>query len=226
MPDNKEEINLDKDAQKKPNDENELNFTDNINNNDENDEQEEQIETQEENEENIEDKKDASDKNQNKNLDMEEEISILREEKLRLLADMENLRKRSNRENIESIKYGSINLAREMLSTGDNLARALENLPDEKDRSEPIENLIDGLKMVQKEFFTILEKNGVKKIESLNTKFDHNFHQSILEIERNDCEAGTVVKEIQAGYMMHDRLLRPSMVGVSKKNNKKVKESE
>ena len=226
MPDNKEEINLDKDAQKKPNDENELNFTDNINNNDENDEQEEQIETQEENEENIEDKKDASDKNQNKNLDMEEEISILREEKLRLLADMENLRKRSNRENIESIKYGSINLAREMLSTGDNLARALENLPDEKDRSEPIENLIDGLKMVQKEFFTILEKNGVKKIESLNTKFDHNFHQSILEIERNDCEAGTVVREIQAGYMMHDRLLRPSMVGVSKKNNKKVKESE
>ncbi len=226
MPDNKEEINLDKDAQKKPNDENELNFTDNINDNDENDEQEEQIETQEENEENIEDKKDASDKNQNKNLDMEEEISILREEKLRLLADMENLRKRSNRENIESIKYGSINLAREMLSTGDNLARALENLPDEKDRPEPIENLIDGLKMVQKEFFTILEKNGVKKIESLNTKFDHNFHQSILEIERNDCEAGTVVKEIQAGYMMHDRLLRPSMVGVSKKNNKKVKESE
>ena len=113
-----------------------------------------------------------------------------------------------------------------MLSTGDNLARALENLPDEKDRPEPIENLIDGLKMVQKEFFTILEKNGVKKIESLNTKFDHNFHQSILEIERNDCEAGTVVKEIQAGYMMHDRLLRPSMVGVSKKNNKKVKESE
>ena len=226
MPDNKEEINLDKDAQKKPNDENELNFTDNINDNDENDEQEEQIETQEENEENIEDKKDASDKNQNKNLDMEEEISILREEKLRLLADMENLRKRSNRENIESIKYGSINLAREMLSTGDNLARALENLPDEKDRPEPIENLIDGLKMVQKEFFTILEKNGVKKIESLNTKFDHNFHQSILEIERNDCEAGTVVREIQAGYMMHDRLLRPSMVGVSKKNNKKVKESE
>ncbi len=226
MPDNKEEINLDKDAQKKPNDENELNFTDNINDNDENDEQEEQIETQEENEEKIEDKKDASDKNQNKNLDMEEEISILREEKLRLLADMENLRKRSNRENIESIKYGSINLAREMLSTGDNLARALENLPDEKDRPEPIENLIDGLKMVQKEFFTILEKNGVKKIESLNTKFDHNFHQSILEIERNDCEAGTVVREIQAGYMMHDRLLRPSMVGVSKKNNKKVKESE
>ena len=225
MPDNKEEINLDKDAQKKSNDENDkndLNSANNINNN----EQEEQIEKQEENEKNIEDTEDASDNNQNKNLDLEEEISILREEKLRLLADMENLRKRSNRENIESIKYGSINLAREMLSTGDNLARALENLPDEKDRSEPIENLIDGLKMVQKEFFTILEKNGVKKIESLNTKFDHNFHQSILEIERNDCEAGTVVREIQAGYMMHDRLLRPSMVGVSKKNNKKVKESE
>ena len=71
--------------------------------------------------------------------------------------------------------------------------------------------------MVQKEFTTILEKNGVKKIDSLNNKFDHNFHQAITEIEKNDVEEGIVIQEIQTGYTMHDRLLRPAMVGVSKK---------
>ena len=216
MSEKKENTHLEKDNQENSTDDAEINFD---NKGIGIDPKKEFAEEQEINENN-------SDEQESKLLNLEEEISTLREEKLRLLADMENLRKRSNRENIESIKYGSINLAREMLSTGDNLARALESLPDEKNRPEPIENLIDGLKMVQKEFFTILEKNGVKKIESMNEKFDHNFHQSILEIERSDCEEGTIVQEIQAGYMMHDRLLRPTMVGVSKKTNKKDKESE
>ena len=147
----------------------------------------------------------------------EEEIFTLREEKLRLLAEMENLRKRANREKIDSIKYGSSNLARDILSPGDNLARALDNLPEEEDRTKLINNFIDGLKMIQKELTIILEKHGVKKIEAIHNKFDHNYHQAMLEIETKEHEEGTVIQEIQSGYTMHDRLLRPTMVGVSKK---------
>ena len=153
----------------------------------------------------------------------EEEISNLREEKLRFLAEMENLRKRANREKIDSIKYGSANLARDMLSPSDNLTRALESLPKDKDRTQLMNNFIDGLKMIQKELISILEKHGVKKIEAMHNKFDHNYHQAILEIENKEHKEGVVVQEIQSGYTMHDRLLRPTMVGVSKspaKDNK------
>ena len=152
----------------------------------------------------------------------EEEISTLREEKLRLLAEMENLRKRANREKIESIKYGSTNLARDILSPSDNLARALDNLPEE-DKTQLLNNFIDGLKMVQKELTSILEKHGIKKIEAIHNKFDHNYHQAILEVETKEYEEGVVVQEIQSGYTMHDRLLRPTMVGVSKKSTKHKK---
>ena len=93
----------------------------------------------------------------------EEEIFTLREEKLRLLAEMENLRKRSNKEKIDSIKYGSSNLARDILSPSDNLARALDNLPEEEDRTQLINNFIDGLKMIQKELTSVLEKTWSKK---------------------------------------------------------------
>ena len=150
----------------------------------------------------------------------EEEISKLREEKLRLLAEMENIRKRSQREKIESIKFGSIDLARDILSPNDNLIRALENIPNDKKLTKPISNLIDGLKMVLKEFTTILEKHDVKKINALNKRFDHNLHQAMLEIETDKKDEGIVVQEIQPGYTMHGRLLRPSMVGVSKKTSK------
>ena len=152
---------------------------------------------------------------------LQEEINQLRDEKLRLLAEMENLRKRADKERIDSIRYGSMNLARDILSPDDNLTRALEAIPKEEKNSETVNNLIEGLKMVQKEFITILEKYGVKKIKALNTKFDHNIHQAMVELENNEVEAGMVIQEIQRGYTMHDRLLRPSMVGVSKRNTKK-----
>ena len=148
---------------------------------------------------------------------LEKEIETLKEEKIRLLAEMENLRKRFEREKVETIKFGSINLARDILSPGDNLERALDALPEDENHSESIKNLIDGLKMVLKEYKSILEKHGVKKIETLNQKFDHNFHQAMMEVENNDVEEGTVVQEVQSGYTMHDRLLRAAMVGVSKK---------
>ena len=155
-----------------------------------------------------------------------EDVERLRDEKLRLLAEMDNLRKRSERDRVDAIRYGSFNLAKDILSPDDNLTRALDAIPEDDKKSNSIKNLIDGLKMVQKEFSTILEKHGVKKIESINNKFDHNLHQAMVEIVNNDVDEGFVVQEMQSGYTMHDRLLRPSMVGVSKKEEKKDTEEE
>lgn len=154
---------------------------------------------------------------------LRDEIEQLRDEKLRLLADMENLRKRSDRDRMVSIRYGNINFARDILSLGDNLSRALDAIPKDAEKTETITNLINGLRMVQREFTSILEKHGIKKIEALNQRFDHNFHQAMMEIESEEVEEGIVIQEIQSGYNMHDRLLRPSMVGVAKKPNKDEK---
>ena len=151
---------------------------------------------------------------------LKEEIKTLKEEKIRVLAEMENLRKRFEREKIDSIKYGSVNFARDILSPGDNLERALSAINEEEGHPQSIKNLIEGLLMVKKELSTALEKNGIKKIDTLNKKFDPNLHQAMMEIENNDLDEGVVVQEIQTGYMMHDRLLRPAMVGVSKKPQK------
>ena len=151
---------------------------------------------------------------------LKEEIKTLKEEKIRVLAEMENLRKRFEREKIDSIKYGSVNFARDILSPGDNLERALSAINEEEEHSQSIKNLIEGLLMVKKELSTALEKNGITKIDSLDKKFDPNLHQAMMEIENDDFDEGVVVQEIQTGYMMHDRLLRPAMVGVSKKPQK------
>jgi len=162
----------------------------------------------------------VEDKIEKKTVNYENEISKLKEEKLRLLAEMENLRKRFEREKSDSIKFGSSKLARDILSPNDNLIRALKNIPEDKKISESINNFINGLKMVQKEFTTILEKHGISQIKALNKKFDHNLHQAMLEVETDKEEQGIVVQELQSGYIMHERLLRPAMVGVSKKTQK------
>ena len=170
-------------------------------------------ENHEENEETIEEETEetAEDK-------LKEEVKTLKEEKIRVLAEMENLRKRFDREKIDSIKYGSVNFARDILSSGDNLERALSSINKEDDYPQSIKNLIEGLLMVKKELSTALEKNGITKIDTLNKKFDPNLHQAMMEIENDNLDEGVVVQEIQIGYMMHDRLLRPAMVGVSKKS--------
>lgn len=188
----------------------------------------ENIENEEDNNDNLENtntEETSEDENAEDN-NLEKEIETLKEEKIRLLAEMENLRKRFEREKVETIKFGSINLARDILSPGDNLERALDALPEDENHPESIKNLIDGLKMVLKEYKSTLEKHGVKKIETLNQKFDHNFHQAMMEIENNDVEGGTIVQEIQSGYTMHDRLLRAAMVGVSKTLVTKAEESK
>jgi len=185
-----------------------------------------------ENDENFQNSDDNKDY-QEKIIKLQEDLSIAKEGKLRLLAEMENLRKRVEKEKIESIKFGSINLSRDILSPCDNLVRALDSLSNGEKNDKDNKSLLNGLRMVHQELIAILEKHGVKKINALNEKFDHNFHQAMMEIESDDAESGTVVQELQAGYTMHDRLLRPSMVGVSKKkeeenqeNNENIKENE
>ena len=155
---------------------------------------------------------------------LREEIKTLKEEKIRVLAEMENLRKRFEREKIDSIKYGSVNFARDILSPGDNLERALSVINEGEEHPQSIKNLIDGLLMVKKELSTALEKHGITKIPSLHKKVDPNHHQAMREIENNDLDEGIVVQEIQTGYIMHDRLLRPAMVGVSKKSQNDAEE--
>ena len=108
---------------------------------------------------------------------LKEEIKTLKEEKIRVLAEMENLRKRFEREKIDSIKYGSVNFARDVLSPGDNLERALSVINEEEEQSQSIKNLIEGLLMVKKELSTALEKNGITKIDSLDKKFDPNLQK-------------------------------------------------
>ena len=178
-------------------------------------------ETQDENlDENIDNEKEESSEEEIAHTDddkSKEEIRTLKEEKIRVLAEMENLRKRLDREKIDSIKYGSVNFARDILSPIDNLERALSAINKEDDHPQSIKNLIEGLLMVKKEILNALEKNGITKIDSVNKKFDPNIHQAMMEIEDDNLDEGVVIQEIQTGYMMHDRLLRPAMVGVSKK---------
>ena len=193
----------------------ETNDPENINEqNQENQQESSEEKIVEENEENI--------NNENEEDKLKEEISSLKDEKIRVLAEMENLRKRFDREKIDFIKYGSVNFARDILSPGDNLERALSAVNSDEDHSDSIKNLIEGLLMVKKEFATALEKNNVTKIDTVNKKFDPNLHQAMMEVENDDLDEGIVVQEIQSGYIMHDRLLRPAMVGVSKKSQQKL----
>ena len=154
---------------------------------------------------------------------LEEKLKNTQEKLLRTMAEMENQRRRFEKEKKEAFEFGGFNFAAESLLLIDNIDRAItsfkndESLKDNKD----LNKIIDGIEIVKKDLVSIFKKNGIKAIECINKKFDPNFHQSMLEIENNTKEPGTVVQEIQKGYMMKDRLLRPSLVGVAKKIEEK-----
>jgi molecular chaperone GrpE len=153
----------------------------------------------------------------------EEKLIKTQEKFLRTMAEMENQRRRFEKEKEEAFEFGGFNFARETLPLLDNIDRAItsfkndENLKDNKD----LNKIIDGINVIKKDLISIFKKNGIVSIECINKKFDPNFHQAMLEIENDTKESGTVIQEIQKGYMMKDRLLRPSLVGVTKKHPKK-----
>ena len=150
--------------------------------------------------------------------DLELKINELKDQLMRALADSENLRKRTIKEVEQAKKYSHISFVRDLVSSVDNLKRALDSIPEDKaNLSDPIKNLILGLEIVEKEILTTLEKNNINQISPLGEKFDYNFHQAMFEIPTNDYEPGIVVEVSQNGYLLYDRLVRPAMVGISKK---------
>lgn len=144
------------------------------------------------------------------------ELGKMKDQWLRALADAENNRKRAAKEREDTQKFAITNFARELLSVTDNLRRALENCPQTADLPESVKALITGVDMTEKEFLNILERHGVKKINPLHQKFDPNFHQAMFEVETDEHAPGLIVQVLQHGYVLHDRLLRPALVGVAK----------
>jgi len=137
---------------------------------------------------------------------------------LRALAEAENTRRRAERDRQDAAKYGAVGLARDLLSVADNLRRALDALPENarKDGADWAKDLITGVELIEKDFLDAFARHGIVKLEPVGEPFDHNFHQAMFELEDREKPAGTVVQLMQAGYRLHDRLLRAAMVGVSK----------
>ena len=153
------------------------------------------------------------------------EIQELKDQLLRSLAEGENLRKRTLKEIVDAKKYSHISFVRDLVSSVDNLQRALEAVPDDKSQlSEPIKNLVIGIEIVEKEILNTFEKHSLKQINPLEEKFDYNLHQAMFEVPTNEKEPGYVVEVSQKGYLLHDRLVRPAMVGISKKSEEETSE--
>lgn len=151
---------------------------------------------------------------------LQEEATKMKDQWLRSVAEMENVRRRAQKDKEDAGKYAISSFARDLLSVSDNLARALESAPDASstELSEPIKALITGIEMTQKELKAVFDRQSIVNIIPLNQKFDPNLHQAMFEIENDEVEAGTVLQVLQSGYTVHDRLLRPALVGVSKKS--------
>jgi len=158
---------------------------------------------------------------------LEEKLKISDDKLLRSLAEIENQRRRFEKEIRDAFEFGSFNFAKESLAILDNLQRAKEAIKnDEKlKKNVDLDRFLENITIIEKDLLSIFEKNRIKKIESKDKIFDPNIHQAMSEIEDEKVEAGTVLQEIQAGYMLGERLLRPSLVSVSKKKATKDREN-
>jgi molecular chaperone GrpE len=148
---------------------------------------------------------------------LNEEIQDLKDQRLRAAAELENFRKRAEKDQADALKYGVSNFAKEIIDIKDNVERAQSSISEDVRSNDAVKSIVEGLDMIAQSAVATFEKIGIKKIESLNEKFDHNLHQAMMEIENDEVEPGTIVQELISGYTLHDRLLRPAMVGVSKK---------
>ena len=155
---------------------------------------------------------------------IEDKLKVTQEKLLRTMAEMENQRRRFEKENQEAYEFGGFNLARESLSLLDNIDRAIISFKNDENlrNNKNLNKIIDSIEIIKQDLVSIFKKNGITPIECMNKKFDPNFHQAMLELEDNTKNAGTVIQEIQKGFMMKDRLLRPTLVGVTKKREEKV----
>ena len=164
----------------------------------------------------------------NANINIEDKLKETEDKLLRSLAELENQRRRFEKEIKDAFEFGSFNFAKENLAILDNLQRAKvaikndDNLKNNKD----LNKFLDNLTIIEKDCITIFEKNRITKIDTKDKKFDPNLHQAMTEIEDSKSEPGTIVQEIQTGYMLGDRLLRPALVAVAKKSSNKSEENK
>ena len=157
-----------------------------------------------------------------KELSPEEKIKDLEDKVTRALAEMENQRRRYEKEKEDAFEYGGFAFARENLNLIDNLERAKQSLENDETlkNSEALKKTLEHLEIINKDLISIFKKNNIEPIDSINKKLDPNFHQAMLEVENDQKEPGTIIQEIQKGFMMKDRLLRPALVAVAKKFEK------
>ncbi len=158
----------------------------------------------------------------------EEKLQEAEEKLLRSLAEIENQRRRFEKEIKDAFEFGSFNFAKENLATLDNLQRAKEAIKSDeqlKDNKD-LDKFLENINIIEKDLISIFEKNRIKKIDTKDKKFDPNFHQAMSEIEDDKAEPGSIIQEIQAGYMLGERLLRPALVSVAKKKDKKDEENK
>ena len=167
-------------------------------------------------------------KEEEKKLTPEEEIETLKDKLARTFAEMENQRRRFEKEKDDAYEYGGYSFAKEALNLLDNLERskaALEN-DDNLKNTEALKKIVDHLNIINDDMLSIFKKNNIEPIKSIDQKLDPNLHQAMMEIEDDSKEPGTIVQEIQKGFMMKDRLLRPSLVGVSKRKVEEIHKNE
>jgi molecular chaperone GrpE len=170
----------------------------------------------------------TEEKEEIKEITPEEKIKELEDKVIRTFAEMENQRRRFEKEKVDAFEYGGFAFAKEALNLIDNLERSkqiLENDEALKD-TEALKKTLDHFNIINKDMISIFSKNNIKSIDSIGKKLDPNLHQAMMEIEDDQKEPGTIVQEIQKGFMMKDRLLRPALVGVSKKTENKVDKNE
>lgn len=149
---------------------------------------------------------------------LKEEAASLKDRLLRAAADMDNLRKRAEREKAEATLYAATNFARDLLSVADNMSRALTAVPPEarEQADEATQNLLAGVELTERELLKVFERYNIRRVETVGAKFDPNLHQALFEVPTKDHPPGTVVQEMQPGFAIGDRCLRPAMVGVAK----------
>ena len=167
------------------------------------------------------------DAEEKKEITPEEKIVELEDKVARTFAEMENQRRRFEKEKEDAYEYGGFSLAKEALNLIDNLERSKQVLENDQKlkNTEALKKTLEHLEIINKDLISIFSKNHIKPIDCLGKKLDPNFHQAMIEIENNEKEAGTIIQEIQKGFLIKDRLLRPSLVGVSKKAENKEEEN-
>ena len=172
--------------------------------------------------------KDSQDIDLKKEITIEESLKETEDKLLRSLAEIENQRRRFEKEIKDAFEFGSFNFAKESLAILDNLQRAKDAIKNDNilKTNKDLDKFLENISIIEKDLISIFEKNRIKKIDTKNKKFDPNLHQAMSEIENENEETGTILLEMQAGYMLGERLLRPALVGVSKKSIKKDSENK